>query len=111
MHVFFFQAEDGVRDRNVTGVQTCALPICRQGQDDLPGRVEAGAGATLTVLDASGQVGLTLTATAGQPLTDRQSVGQGYGGARDSRGGDGADVEVGVRAPGLPDATLDAAGG
>src|SRR5438067_13398446 len=27
MTVFFFQAEDGIRDRNVTGVQTCALPI------------------------------------------------------------------------------------
>src|SRR4029077_21298086 len=25
---FFFQAEDGVRDSSVTGVQTCALPIC-----------------------------------------------------------------------------------
>src|SRR5699024_12123304 len=25
---FFCQAEDGIRDRNVTGVQTCALPIC-----------------------------------------------------------------------------------
>src|SRR5699024_11850060 len=24
---FLFQAEDGIRDRNVTGVQTCALPI------------------------------------------------------------------------------------
>src|SRR5437867_4632108 len=24
---FFFQAEDGIRDRTVTGVQTCALPI------------------------------------------------------------------------------------
>src|SRR5471032_3438205 len=45
---FFFQAEDGIRDRDVTGVQTCALPIsrschrrrgrinlsdCRQGRD------------------------------------------------------------------------------
>src|SRR5438034_6489792 len=30
--VFFFQAEDGIRDHCVTGVQTCALPIlsCRQ---------------------------------------------------------------------------------
>src|SRR5699024_11423881 len=27
MSVFFVQAEDGIRDRNVTGVQTCALPI------------------------------------------------------------------------------------
>src|SRR2546429_4419816 len=25
---FFFQAEDGIRDVAVTGVQTCALPIC-----------------------------------------------------------------------------------
>src|SRR5260370_27875494 len=25
---FFFQAEDGIRDSSVTGVQTCALPIC-----------------------------------------------------------------------------------
>src|SRR5687767_15266618 len=25
---FFFQAEDGIRDKLVTGVQTCALPIC-----------------------------------------------------------------------------------
>ena len=25
--IFFFQAEDGIRDSPVTGVQTCALPI------------------------------------------------------------------------------------
>src|SRR5947209_14626071 len=28
---FFFQAEDGIRDIGVTGVQTCALPISRPG--------------------------------------------------------------------------------
>src|SRR5207253_8136886 len=27
VHLFFFQAEDGIRDGHVTGVQTCALPI------------------------------------------------------------------------------------
>src|SRR5207245_7521162 len=27
--IFFFQAEDGIRDATVTGVQTCALPISR----------------------------------------------------------------------------------
>src|SRR5690606_39347902 len=27
LDVFFFQAEDGIRDFHVTGVQTCALPI------------------------------------------------------------------------------------
>src|SRR5207248_4249830 len=29
---FFFQAEDGIRDRTVTGVQTCALPILTLGE-------------------------------------------------------------------------------
>src|SRR3989337_3489604 len=28
---FFFQAEDGIRDATVTGVQTCALPISKAG--------------------------------------------------------------------------------
>src|SRR2546429_4898931 len=30
---FFFQAEDGIRDVAVTGVQTCALPICNTRTD------------------------------------------------------------------------------
>src|SRR5256885_9041901 len=37
IRVFFFQAEDGIRDYKVTGVQTCALPISagrRDGQSD-----------------------------------------------------------------------------
>src|SRR6266436_8356641 len=34
MMFFFFQAEDGIRDVAVTGVQTCALPIC-QGYIDI----------------------------------------------------------------------------
>src|SRR5256886_9442028 len=34
---FFFQAEDGIRDLTVTGVQTCALPISAQFHP-LPGR-------------------------------------------------------------------------
>ena len=35
---FFFQAEDGIRDDLVTGVQTCALPISRNGQYKKRGR-------------------------------------------------------------------------
>src|SRR5439155_6194127 len=30
LYFFFFQAEDGIRDGHVTGVQTCALPISRR---------------------------------------------------------------------------------
>src|SRR5699024_11350689 len=45
---FFFQAEDGIRDRNVTGVQTCALPISVPGEllragDGAAGVLVAGA--------------------------------------------------------------------
>src|SRR5437660_4168297 len=32
---FFFQAEDGIRDGHVTGVQTCALPISVLRRDDV----------------------------------------------------------------------------
>src|SRR5256885_15987849 len=34
---FFFQAEDGIRDYKVTGVQTCALPIYKFVYDGVPG--------------------------------------------------------------------------
>src|SRR5215467_15357806 len=38
---FFFQAEDGIRDYKVTGVQTCALPISMPGcPSDSRGRSE-----------------------------------------------------------------------
>src|SRR2546425_11909096 len=35
---FFFQAEDGIRDKLVTGVQTCALPIYRRARRQGGGR-------------------------------------------------------------------------
>src|SRR5690606_41036517 len=53
--IFFFQAEDGIRDFHVTGVQTCALPISivaacpryetRSPPPSSPGRVAAICGA------------------------------------------------------------------
>src|SRR5699024_12104471 len=49
--IFFFQAEDGIRYRNVTGVQTCALPIwgchLRAAPDHLVGDRVRGEGAGL----------------------------------------------------------------
>src|SRR5688500_20164117 len=38
---FFFQAEDGIRDYKVTGVQTCALPILATSSATLPGRTRS----------------------------------------------------------------------
>src|SRR5437868_8363413 len=39
---FFFQAEDGIRDRNVTGVQTCALPIFGENHSISPFSIAIG---------------------------------------------------------------------
>src|ERR1022692_3872265 len=49
---FFFQAEDGIRDYKVTGVQTCALPICSQTDRHLvePARRCQGAETTLVTM-------------------------------------------------------------
>src|SRR5437879_9636299 len=41
--IFFFQAEDGIRDTSVTGVQTCALPIFAEADYIVDLGPEAGA--------------------------------------------------------------------
>src|SRR6266700_6696855 len=64
---FFFQAEDGIRDFHVTGVQTCALPISgadRASTEGAPDRFGSGC--------SRGWLG--------------DDVGTGYGGRTDSRG-------------------------
>src|SRR2546430_5437650 len=42
---FFFQAEDGIRDLTVTGVQTCALPICDRAGDPVLSGVDVATAA------------------------------------------------------------------
>src|SRR5688572_32747800 len=49
--VFFFQAEDGIRDLTVTGVQTCALPIFDE-------RLRLHRGGAFRVSSGSGGTGL-----------------------------------------------------
>src|SRR6266550_6439888 len=44
VYFFFFQAEAGIRDVAVTGVQTCALPISRAGAGGGPPRPGGGRG-------------------------------------------------------------------
>src|SRR2546430_8464188 len=52
---FFFQAEDGIRDLTVTGVQTCALPIyMRAIADGCPACEEVGATVATAVHARSG---------------------------------------------------------
>src|SRR5699024_11386340 len=97
---FFFQAEDGIRDRNVTGVQTCALPISSHGMvlptqvhgqlDDL-GRVQ-GHGA----FDAEpgGAPGRTPGRTDLEGLVDRGVTAGQRIEAEGVRGGDRLPVAV-----------------
>src|SRR5262249_59576102 len=47
--VFFFQAEDGIRDWSVTGVQTCALPILAVDRIARPAAQVAGLIAAVAV--------------------------------------------------------------
>src|SRR5277367_3239870 len=80
---FFFQAEDGIRDRDVTGVQTCALPIsgtkfgcgvgacgaCTVHVDGKPVRscmlpVSAVANMRITTIEGIGAQGLTAVQAA-----------------------------------------------
>src|SRR2546422_11052001 len=49
MFFFFFQAEDGIRDVAVTGVQTCALPICCASRRPPLSRIPAPDGRTFHV--------------------------------------------------------------
>src|SRR6266516_43133 len=74
---FFFQAEDGIRDRTVTGVQTCALPIFVQsyvteGAELLAGAIQDPVFGPLVAFGPGGVfaelIGSTRLALA--PLTD-----------------------------------------
>src|SRR5690606_40790758 len=63
----FFQAEDGIRDFHVTGVQTCALPILLRGRrPERPARL-AGRGAGR---DGAPGRGLALHPEGGGGMTD-----------------------------------------
>src|SRR5690606_39640958 len=59
---FFFQAEDGIRDFHVTGVQTCALPISAQDVSKDPFFASAQA----LKNDETGVWGVTLEEEQGQ---------------------------------------------
>src|SRR3712207_6852822 len=67
--VFFFQAEDGIRDIGVTGVQTCALPILlrRDGHLDVTLQIERqyevpeGTSATVQTVSFFGDRAVALT--------------------------------------------------
>src|SRR2546429_1631881 len=75
---FFFQAEDGIRDVAVTGVQTCALPIFV-----IPGEVFS---AVADIGEAGGAVGIQLPLNLQIPLTDvRRDVGRKNGDDADTR--------------------------
>src|SRR5690625_8037799 len=79
LHYFFFQAEDGIRDGHVTGVQTCALPIssrpCSAPGD--PGRERLGQPGRPSSLEG-GDVGLVAQGQADivQARSEERRVGK-----------------------------------
>src|SRR3989442_14664338 len=59
MCFFFFQAEDGIRDADVTGVQTCALPISPQLRPDTYMDLQL-TGKTAVVTGSTAGIGLAI---------------------------------------------------
>src|SRR5688500_19649882 len=79
---FFFQAEDGIRDYKVTGVQTCALPIFLNGAHDASFTSSASA-------DSGNLVWMKLaTFRYGgfEPRSEERRVGKEGGGRREGHG-------------------------
>src|SRR2546430_8729467 len=80
---FFFQAEDGIRDLTVTGVQTCALPISKYSAAGDPvwsrafggGMNDAGNG---VAVDRGGNVVLIGTAGGGSDFGGGPIMANGY---------------------------------
>src|SRR5258707_8766352 len=78
---FFFQAEDGIRDIGVTGVQTCALPICPNGSAASESGGAAGRQALSVVQPANAEMEAALP--LGPHYAGRQDEGRrGHGPGR-----------------------------
>src|SRR5699024_11273342 len=97
LRVFFFQAEDGIRDRNVTGVQTCALPILPPAAAELDGEA-SGQVPDLAGLGAAAAVHASVGADRGaHAVAEVEEIGRascrergwGGGGAGGLQGGGG----------------------
>src|SRR2546421_7393949 len=76
---FFFQAEDGIRDLIVTGVQTCALPIsglnCAAAAQFKPGNVNTGCASGNNVVDRATSEDTGLTSVSGFSVTIAKQSG------------------------------------
>src|SRR5690625_2215261 len=105
---FFFQAEDGIRDGHVTGVQTCALPICRPA---LP-EAATGAGAAIPVARSSSStaspvgrerpVAEAISARVSAPPASRSTTVQSRALARRTAEGFGGGIAIGPSRSGRP---------
>ena len=73
---FFFQAADGIRDSPVTGVQTCALPICTGKFDDLLIKLSQDP-AMLIWLDNQDNLNESINENYGREILELFSMGVG----------------------------------
>src|SRR5256884_8033926 len=69
LEFFFFQAEDGIRDVAVTGVQTCALPISEPQIQEVLGISEKGHDYYLQITDARPDTGGLSGATPSEAVS------------------------------------------
>src|SRR2546421_8750292 len=86
--VFFFQAEDGIRDLIVTGVQTCALPICTRVPDPYRWLEEPDAPETRAWIEAENRVTESYLAQIPRRATLRQRLTQLWNRSEERRVGE-----------------------
>src|SRR3712207_7636077 len=85
---FFFQAEDGIRDIGVTGVQTCALPISRRC---------GGIALAFSRCSASAPTARRSTGRGRPSVRSRRRSGGRRSGSSPTRAGDRKSVVLGKR--------------
>src|SRR5690606_40208968 len=73
--LFFFQAEDGIRDFHVTGVQTCALPISLSASFT-PTQAAAARAATMTTLPRGSALPVTSCSASSSNRSEERRVGK-----------------------------------
>src|SRR5207249_9765321 len=89
-HLRYGHAEDGIRYRNVTGVQTCALPICPRDPPDPPDRPRsARTSAAWVNRPAVGNSALA-RADGAAPGTRARAASQAHDASADGRSAQGA---------------------
>src|SRR3989441_4836639 len=102
-YFFFFQAEDGIRDKLVTGVQTCALPISRRRPRSGTGHPMCGRRSSASRAPSTSRAIRCAPSRAGSPRAASRSACRSSGGPSTRRPSSARPTPISARRTGTPD--------